>query len=84
MCRQGYTEHVGTKTGGLWVKPHYRDRKEDGDQKPTKCALLPRPPPPLPPTRYGNSAGTVTRALRIRTCLTGQGSGIDETGAGPQ
>lgn len=39
---KGYEDHVGTKTGGLWVKPHYRDRKEDGDQKPTKFYINPK------------------------------------------
>ena len=37
---QGFEPHVGTKTGGLWTKPHYVDRKEDGDQKPSRFGLF--------------------------------------------
>eukprot|EP00192_Tetraselmis_astigmatica_P010788 CAMPEP_0117665614 /NCGR_PEP_ID=MMETSP0804-20121206/9912_1 /TAXON_ID=1074897 /ORGANISM="Tetraselmis astigmatica, Strain CCMP880" /LENGTH=366 /DNA_ID=CAMNT_0005473055 /DNA_START=442 /DNA_END=1538 /DNA_ORIENTATION=+ len=39
---KGYEKHVGTKTGGLWTKPHYVDRKEDGDQKPTRFHINPK------------------------------------------
>eukprot|EP00873_Tetraselmis_striata_P040332 jgi/Tetstr1/460596/TSEL_000521.t1 len=67
---KGYTEHVGTKTGGLWVKPHYRDRKEDGDQKPTKFHINPKYTPPdlapidgVPVLVYGPDLNNKWRAV---------------------
>uniref|UniRef100_A0A061SD47 Alpha--sialyltransferase st3gal i-r2 n=1 Tax=Tetraselmis sp. GSL018 TaxID=582737 RepID=A0A061SD47_9CHLO len=39
---KGFEEHVGTKTDGLWTKPNYEYRKEDGDQKPSRFHVNPK------------------------------------------